>query len=111
MEIVRNGDTPAMIVIATDAKVIFVYIRRADPFRLTPAEMEIENHEILTGIRSLPTSTDILREFWPYSKAGTLRFFRVEDPGLREIGRDGRPLAVPEVKPVPDTVTVRPESD
>jgi hypothetical protein len=93
MEIVQNGDTPAMFVIVRDKKICFIYIRRADPFRVTPAEMEAENSEVLAMIRTLPASTDILREFWPYSRAGTLRFFRVEDSWLQEIGRDGQPLA------------------
>jgi hypothetical protein len=99
LEIVQNGDTPAMFVIVADGKVFFIYIRRADPFRVTPAEMEAENHEVLAMIRSLPGSADIIREFWPYSKAGTLRFFRVEDSWLLEIGRDGQPLVVKEKKP------------
>jgi hypothetical protein len=98
MEIVQNGDTPAMFVIVADGKVIFIYIRRADPFRVTPAEMEAENRGVLAMIRTLPASADIIREFWPYSKAGTLRFFRVEDSWLLEIGRDGRPLGAPDVK-------------
>jgi hypothetical protein len=100
MEIVQNGDTPARFVIVADGKVFFVYIRRADPFRVTPAEMEAENNAMLAIIRSLPGSADIIREFWPYSKAGTLRFFRVEDSWLLEIGRDGQPLSVPDGIPM-----------
>jgi hypothetical protein len=99
MEIVQNGDTPARFVVVADGKVFFVYIRRVDPFRVTPVEMEAENCAVLGMIRSLPHSADIIREFWPYSKAGTLRFFRVEDSWLLEIGRDGQPLAVKEIKP------------
>ena len=93
MEIRQNGDTPAMMVIVADGKVHFIFIRRADPFRITPAEMEAENRDVLAFVRSLPGSADIVREFWPYSKYGALRFFRVEDSGLLEIGRDGKPLA------------------
>lgn len=100
LEIVQNGDIPAMFVIVADGKVCFIYIRRIDPFRMTPAEIEIENREVITLIRSLPRSADIVREFWPYSKYGSLRFFRVEDSWLLEIGRDGLPLAVPETKKV-----------
>ena len=99
LEIVQNGDTPAMFVVIADGKVHFIYIRRADPFRVTPADMEVENRGTLAIIRSLPHSADIIREFWLYSRAGSLRFFRVEDSWLLEIGRDGRPLAVPEQKP------------
>jgi hypothetical protein len=66
---------------------------------VTTVEMEIENRDVLAMIRSLPGSADIIREFWPYSKAGTLRFFRVEGTWLLEIGRNGQPLALPEEKP------------
>ncbi len=100
MEILQNGDTPAMFVIDADRKIFFVYIRRVDPFRVTPTEMEAENRKVLALIRSLPSSADIIREFWPYSKYGTLRLFRVEDSWLLEIGRDGRPIAEPVERPV-----------
>jgi hypothetical protein len=92
LEIVQNGDTPARFMVVADGKVYFIYICRADPFRLTPAEMEAENRVVLAMIRSLPASADIIREFWPYSRAGTFRFFRVEDSWLLDIGRDGLPL-------------------
>ena len=99
MEIVQNGDTPAEIVISAGGKIIFVRIRRADPFRRTPEELDAENREALAQLRSIPGSADILREFWAYSKCGTLRFFRVEYSWLLEIGRDGLPLAAQEAKP------------
>jgi hypothetical protein len=92
LEIVQNGDTPAMLMLIADGKVCFMYIRRADPFRVTRAELEAKNSAVLAMIRSLPGSTDILREFWVYSQVGALRFFRVEDAWLLEIGRDGQPL-------------------
>jgi hypothetical protein len=103
MEIVQNGDTPVRFVISADNKIIFVQIRRADPFLISPAETEAENRAVLANIRALPASADIIREFWVYSKAGTLRFYRVEDSGLLEIGRDGQPLAVKGEKPGPGT--------
>jgi len=99
LEIVQNGDTPAMFVVVADGKVYFIYIKRADPFRVTPAEMEAENRDVLAMVRSLPHSADIIREFWPYSKYGSLRFFRVEDDWLLEIGSDGKPLAEKVAKP------------
>ena len=104
LEIVQNGDTPAMFVIVADGKVYFIYIRRADPFRVTPADMEAENRTVLAMIRSLPGSADIIREFWPYSRSGNLRFFRVEDSWLLEIGRDGLPLPVKDSKPKVENV-------
>lgn len=100
IEVIRNNDTPVMFVIVEGNKIIFVLIRRADPFRLTPLEIETENRGMLAGIRSLPVSADIIREFWIYSKAGSLRFFRVEDSWLLEIGRNGQPLTMMETKVV-----------
>jgi hypothetical protein len=99
IEIVQNGATPARFVVVVDNLVIFITLRRADPFRMTPAEIESGNREVLAMVRSLPGSADIVREFWIYSRAGSLRFFRVEDSWLLEIGRDGLPRAVPEGKP------------
>ncbi len=102
MEIVQNGETPAYFVISVDGKIIFVGIRRIDPFRCTPEEINTENRELLARLRSIPGTADILREFWAYSKFGTLRFFRVEDTWLLEIGRDGLPLAARQTKPEPE---------
>ena len=111
MEIVRNGETPAEFEIIVDKKIIFVRLRRAEPFRRTPEDLDAENHESLAQLRSIPGSADILREFWAYSKFGTLRFFRVEDTWLLEIGRDGLPLADREAPPVPEkSGTDKPDS-
>ncbi|MFA6331731.1 MAG: hypothetical protein WCX22_02155 [Methanoregula sp.] len=93
---------PGAIVIAADGKIIIVWIRRAEPFRRTPGELDAENHEQLTLFRSFPGSADIIREFRVYSKYGSLRFFRVEDSRLLEIGRDGLPLAALGGKPGPE---------
>jgi hypothetical protein len=93
LEFVQNGETPAEFEIVGDGKIIFVRIRRADPFRRTPEELDAENRELLAQIRSIPANVNIHREFWAYSKYGTLRFFRVEDTWLLEIGHDGLPLS------------------
>jgi hypothetical protein len=99
MEIVQNGETPAMIVILANGSVIFVQIRRAEPFMRTPEELGAENRESLTLLRSLGTGAEIVLELWVYSKHGSLRFFRVEASWLLEIGRDGRPLTARETGP------------
>ena len=101
MVIVQNGETPAEFVIAVDGKIIFVRLRRADPFRRTPEELDAENHESLAPTRSITASANVIREFWVYSKYGSLRFFRVEDTWLLELGRDGLPLAAPVTPAVP----------
>jgi hypothetical protein len=93
MEIVQNGEASADFMISVDGKIILVRIRRADPFRRTPEDLNAEYCESLGQVRSIPGSSDIIREFWPYSKWGTFRFFRVEDSWLLELGRDGLPLA------------------
>jgi hypothetical protein len=58
---VQNGDTPAMFVVIADGNVFFIYIKRADLFRVTPAEMEEQNQGTLAIIRSLPSAADIIR--------------------------------------------------
>jgi hypothetical protein len=102
MEIVQNSETPAEFMIYADRKIIFVRIRRAEPFRRTPEELAAESREALARLRSIPGSPDIFREFWAYSKCGTMRFFRVEDTSLLEIGRDGLALAARKTTTVPE---------
>ena len=92
IELVQNGDTPGDIEIIVGGIVIFVSICRADPFRCTPAEIEVENRVRIARLRSVPASAHVLRELWVYSKYGSLRCFRVEETWLLEIGRDGQPL-------------------
>nr|WP_321351226.1 hypothetical protein [uncultured Methanoregula sp.] len=92
MVIRQNGETPAELVISGNGKVIFVRIRRADPFRRTPAEIAAEFREPVSQLRSIPGIGSVVREFWVYSKCSTWRFFRVDDAVLVEIGGDGLPL-------------------
>ena len=94
--LVQNGDTPGDFEIIVGGVVVFVSLCRADPFRCTPAGIEMENRVRIARLRSVPASAQVLRELWIYSKYGSLRFFRVEDTWLLEIGPDGLPLgAVP----------------
>ena len=92
IELVQNGDTPGDFGIIVGGVVTFVSFCRADPFRCTPAEIEVENRLRIARLRSVPASVHVLRELWIYSKYGSLRFFRVEDTWLLEIGPDGMPL-------------------
>ena len=92
IELVQNGDTPGDFEIIVGGIVTFVSFCRADPFRCTPAEIEVENRVRIARLRSVPASAHILRELWIYSKYGSLRLFRVEDTWLLEIGPDGLPL-------------------
>ncbi|MDD1693565.1 MAG: hypothetical protein LUQ71_02455 [Methanoregula sp.] len=92
MQFVQDGECSAEFVISGEGKVIFVRIRRAVPFLSTPVELEAEFHGLINHLRRIPGSGPVAREFWIYSKKDSLRFFRVEDTGLVEIGRDGLPL-------------------
>jgi|WetSurMetagenome_2_1015567.scaffolds.fasta_scaffold03562_14 hypothetical protein len=90
--LVQNGDTPGNFEIIVGGVVTFVGLCRADPFRCTPKEIETENRVRIARLRSVPASVHVLRELWIYSKYGSLRFFRVEDTWLLEIGPGGLPL-------------------
>jgi hypothetical protein len=92
MQFVQDGECLAEFVISGNGKVIFVRIRRAVPFLCTPAEFEAEFRELILQLRRIPGYGPVVLEFWVYSKKGSWRFFRVEDAGLVEIGRDGLPL-------------------
>jgi hypothetical protein len=92
IELVQNGDTPGDFEIIVGGIVTFVSLCRADPFRRTPAEIETECRVTVARLRSVPASAHVLRELWIYSKYSSLRFFRVENTWLLEIGSDGQPL-------------------
>jgi len=91
MQFVQDEECPADFLILSGGRNIFVGLRRAIPFRQTPAELEAEFRDLLRQLRGIPGC----REFWIYSKKGSLRCFRVDDAGLVEIGRDGFPLPIP----------------
>jgi hypothetical protein len=92
MQFVQDDECPADFVIIIGGKDIFIRLRRAVPFRRSVAELEAEFRDLIRLLRSIPGR----REFWIYSKKGSLRFFRVDDAGLVEIGRDGLPLPLHE---------------
>jgi hypothetical protein len=70
--------------------------------RCTIPWLEREAAEEIAGLRLFPSSREISRELWFCSSEYAFRFFRVCDPGLVELGRDGLPL--PEKSPVPKPV-------
>ena len=96
MQFVQVEECPADFMFICGQNNYFIRLRRAVPFRRTPEQLEAEFRDLMRQLRCIPGC----REFWIYSKKGSLRFFRVEDNGLVEIGRDGRPLP-PEAKGVP----------
>ena len=88
MQFIQNEECPADFLIIGGGRDIFVRLRRAIPFLQTKADLEAEFRELIRQLRCIPGH----REFWIYSKKGSVRFFRVDDASLVEIGRDGLPL-------------------
>ena len=90
MQFVQNEECPADFLIIGGGRDIFVRLKRAVPFLSTTADLEAEFRELIRQLRCIPGD----REFWIYSKKGSVRFFRVDDAGLAEHGRDGLPLTL-----------------
>lgn len=97
----RCPESPADLVILENGLVLFVKIRRTEPFRLTPAELEAGNRDLLAQLRSIPDAKNIQKEFWAYSKYLTWRFFSVEERALVELDRAGLPLSPPPPQSLP----------
>ena len=90
MQFVQNEECPADFLIIGGGRDIFVRLKRAVPFLSTTADLEAEFRELIRHLRCIPG----YREFWIYSKKGSVRFFRVDDAALVEHGRDGLPLTL-----------------
>jgi hypothetical protein len=75
--------------------VVLVRVRRARQIHAPVEALEREFHEPILRLRSFPGPVPLIRELWIYSRYGTWRFFRIEDTGLVEIGKDGTPLKNP----------------
>jgi hypothetical protein len=83
------------LVVRTATHIIFIKARRLDRITAPIAEIEHECQSLISELRMVPASAQILLELWIYSKYGTYRFFRIGASGLTEIGRDGLPAPVP----------------
>ena len=66
-----------------------VRIKRMGHVRLTPKALEREAAFDIADLKMYPSSQDISRELWICSKKYFIRFFRVTDAGLVELGPDG----------------------
>jgi len=73
--------------------VAFVCVKYAPRILLSLTEIAAEFHEAILELMAVTRDTAISRELWICSKHGTLRFFRIMENGLVELGRDGHPLA------------------
>lgn len=76
-----------------------VRIKRMGHVRCTAKALEREAAAEIADLKMYPSSPAISRELWICSKKYYIRFFRVTDAGLVELGPDGQLL--PEQSPAP----------
>jgi hypothetical protein len=98
MRFVRDPESHCDFLIRNDDKLILVNIRKALRLNHTLIEMEREFSDPIMWLRSLPSSPQIIKELWAYSRRGIWRFFRIEHGGIVEICQDGTPLKNPFVE-------------
>lgn len=72
-----------------------VSLKRSLRIRACLDEISRQYHETLIYISSAEHAAGIAREFWLWSKYGTMRFFRIEGLVLTELNRFGVPLNPP----------------
>jgi hypothetical protein len=100
----------ADFVIVGSGTLAFVRMRKVQCLHGPPEKIEKDLQNEVNMLRRIPGGS-VSRELWPYSRYGVLRFFRVEETGLVELGTDGKLLGmspretatarVPVVKVVP----------
>jgi hypothetical protein len=88
----QDPGTPCNFLINYAGGGAVVHIRRSRRLYCTISEIIAQNIEPLDRLRLAVLSPGITREFWLWSPYGTMRFFRVEDTGLIELDRQGKPL-------------------
>jgi hypothetical protein len=88
---------------------ILAIIRLQNAPRLygTIAEIEWEFRDAIARLRIHPAGGPVSRELWLYSRYGVLRFFRVLDNGIVEIGADGKILDAGPVVPAITGISVQ----
>jgi hypothetical protein len=79
----------ADFVIAGSGTLAFVRMRKVQCLHSPPEKIEADLRNEISMLRRIPGGS-IVREVWPYSRYGVLRFFRVEETGLVELGTDGK---------------------
>jgi hypothetical protein len=100
MHILRDTEILCDFMIKGNDQLIFVNVRKALRLGGTREEMEREFREPIMRLRSFPTSANIIRELWTYSRRGIWRFFRIEQAGIVEICQDGTLLKNPFIEVV-----------
>jgi hypothetical protein len=90
----------ADFVIVGSGTLAFVRVRKVQCLHGPPEKIEDDLRDEVNMLRRIPDGS-VSRELWPYSRYGVLRFFRVKDTGLVELGADGNLLSRPVKEPAP----------
>jgi hypothetical protein len=95
-----RGNT-ADLMVSGGGLLAIIRIQNAPRLYGTPAEIAREFYDAIARLRLHPAGGPVSRELWLYSRYGVLRFFRVLDNGIVELGADGKVLAAGPVVPAP----------
>jgi hypothetical protein len=95
----RERGSTADLMISGSGILAIVRIVSASRLHGTPAGISAEFPDAIRGLRLHPAGGPVSRELWLYNRYGQLRFFRVEDGGIVEIGADGRVMAAGDTLP------------
>jgi hypothetical protein len=88
----RGPDRLCDLLIVSPFLLAMIRIKRMRYIRCTPQWLDRDAGEEIASLRMFPSSQEISRELWICSPKYFLRFFRVTDTGLVEIGPDSQPL-------------------
>jgi hypothetical protein len=98
VDLFRHGrGSMASFLIAGSGMLAIVRLHKASRLHGTVADMSAAFREVIEDLRMYPAGGPVLRELWLFSRYGVLRFFRVEDSGITEIGPDGKVLPEPPI--------------
>ena len=82
----------AEFLIAGSVMLAIVRLHKASRLHGTVADIAAAFREVIEDLRMYPAVGPVSRELWLFSRYGVLRYFRVEDSGILEIGPDGKVL-------------------
>lgn len=89
----RGRGSVATFIIHTAAYTAVVAVVRSRRLHGTLAEMDLQCTEEIGKLRLVPMGLCRSLELWACSDHGGIRFFRVLEKGILELGRDGEPIA------------------
>jgi hypothetical protein len=85
----QGRDRALDLLITTPGHVILVSIQRSERLGDSILNIVADYREPIQRIREIPGGGPVCRELWLYSRYETLRFFRIENSALIELGADG----------------------